>query len=349
MNTRKLTLLFIGLFAVVASCNNDDDDMFEAIPDRDRGVVYEEDIAEIEEYLQTHFFNYDEFDFTDPTNPSNDGFRIVFDTIAGSNSDKTSLMDQFDDNNEGFLKLKIVEDRDIEYKLYYLEVRKGGGNTINFCDTASLTYDGSSMDGNTFDSAVNPTNFSLITIPNVENGIITGLQQALLEFQTSTGFNSNSDGTINYENNGIGAVFIPSGLAYFSQPIGAVPAYSPLIFKFDLLERTLRDHDIDRVWSYLEDLNGNGNAYDDDTDGDFTPNFIDNDDDGDGYLTRDELEYNTYVVDTNLGETEPVLQEDEYEMSRTEENGVITIETFVMVDRTGDGTPDFLDINTIPE
>lgn len=349
MNLRKLILLFIGLVVIISSCNNDDDDMFEPIPDRPRDEVYEEDIVEIEDYLRTHFFNYEDFDLDNPESPANDGVEIVFDTIAGVNSDKVSLMDQYDPNNEGLLKLKIVEDRDVEYKLYYLEVRKGGGNTINFCDTASLTYEGSSMTGDVFDSAVNPTNFSLITIPNVENGIITGLQQALLEFQTSTGFNTNPDGTIQYENNGIGAVFIPSGLAYFSQPIGAVPAYSPLIFKFGLLERTLRDHDIDRVWSYLEDLNGNGNAYDDDTDGDFTPNFIDNDDDGDGYLTRDELGYNTYVVNTNIGETEPDLAEKEYEMSRTEENGIITIETFVMLDRNDDDTPDFLDKNTIPE
>lgn len=344
MNLRKLTLLFIGLFTVVLSCNNDDDDIFIAIPDRDRGEVYEENLIEIEDYLKTHTYNYDEFDFSNPGNPENDNFEIVFDTIiTGVNDDKDPLFDRPE------LVFKIVEDTDIDYKLYMLNVRQGAGNTINFCDTASLTYEGVLLDGQLFDSAVNPTNFSLITIPNVESGIIKGLQQALLEFNTSMGFVINPDGTLNYENYGIGAVFIPSGLGYFSQPVGVIPAYSPLIFKFDLLERTLRDHDLDNIFSFMEDLNDNGNAYDDDTDGDLTPNFIDNDDDGDGYLTRDELEYGEYLVLN--GDPEPVFDpEVEFEISRIEElNGDIIISTVIMVDSTGDGTPDFLDKNTIPE
>ena len=341
MNLRKLTILFVGLFMVFASCNNDDDGT-NTIPTRDRGEVYEEDIAEIEEFLRTHFYNYEDFDFNDPNNPDNDTFEIVFDTIAGVNSDKISLMDSQQ------LEFKTVTDRGVDYKLYYLNVREGEGNIIHFCDEAFVTYEGSLTTNYVFDSAINPAAFNLITVGQ-SAGVVQGFQQGIIEFKTSTGFTDNGDGTNTYHGHGIGAVFIPSGLGYFQQPLIGVPSYTPLIFKFNLYERTLLDHDNDNIYSYLEDVNMNGDVFDDDTDGDFGPNFIDNEDDSDGYFTADELEYNTYVVDTNMGETEADLAENEYEMNRTEENGIITINTFVMVDRTGDGTPDFLDINTIPE
>ena len=46
------------------------------------------------------------------------------------------------------------------------------------------------------------------------------------------------------------------------------------------------DYDLDTVDTSDEDLNGNGNYGDDDTDGDQIPNFIDEDDDGDFVLTN---------------------------------------------------------------
>lgn len=343
MNLRKLVLLFIGLFVVFTACNNDDDSPT-AVPPRDRGEVYEEDIAEIEEFLRTHFYNYEDFDFNNPNNPDNDTFKIVFDTIAGVNSDKISLMDRPE------LEFKTVENSGVDYKLYYLNVRTGDGNEIHFCDEAFVTYEGSLTTGYVFDSAVNPAAFNLITVGQ-SAGVVTGFQQGIIQFNTSTGFTDNGDGTTTYHGHGIGAVFIPSGLGYFQQPLVGVPSYSPLIFTFTLYERTLLDHDGDNVYSYLEDINNNGDVFDDDTDGDFGPNFIDNEDDSDGYFTADELDYNTYVVDTNIGETEPVLAENEYEMSRTEDNGIITIETFILVvrDSTQSETPDYLNVNVIPE
>jgi gliding motility-associated-like protein len=48
------------------------------------------------------------------------------------------------------------------------------------------------------------------------------------------------------------------------------------------------DYDLDGVLDIVEDLNGNGNPCDDDTDGDNKPNFNDTDDDGDSVLTADE-------------------------------------------------------------
>ena len=191
--------------------------------------------------------------------------------------------------NSPQLEFKFVENSGIDYKLYYLNVREGLGNEIHFCDEAFVTYEGSLTTGYVFDSAVNPAGFNLITVGS-SAGVVTGFQQGIIEFNTSTGFTDNGDGTTTFHNHGIGAVFIPSGLGYFQQPLVGVPSYSPLIFTFSLYQRTLLDHDGDNVYSYLEDVNNNGNLYDDDTDGDFGPNFIDNEDDGEDEDLDDDLD-----------------------------------------------------------
>lgn len=338
MKLGKVTLLFLSIFLGFTSCNNDDDAPT-TIPDRDRAEVYAEDLAEIEDFLQSHFYNYEDFDFTNPYSLANDTFQIVF-TPLEEDPSKTPLIDMVD--------FKTVTDGGIDYKLYYLNVREGQGNEIHFCDRASVIYEGSMTDGYVFDSAINPFNLDLISV-GTQFGTVKGFQQGIIEFKTSTSFTDNGDGTETYHNHGIGAAFIPSGLGYFSQPLIGVPSYTPLIFKFSLYERTILDHDNDNIPSFMEDLDANGDAYDDDTDGDFGANFIDNDDDNDGYFTRDELDYNEYIVDTNMGETEPVLASNEYEMDRSEDSGVITINTFVIVDSNDDGTPDYLDRNAIPE
>ncbi len=81
----------------------------------------------------------------------------------------------------------------------------------------------------------------------------------------------------------------------------------------------------------------------DDTDEDLFPNFIDADDDGDGILTINELIPTVYTVDTNLGEEEPILGANEFEISRSESDGIITINTVTIADSNNDGTPDYLD------
>jgi hypothetical protein len=73
------------------------------------------------------------------------------------------------------------------------------------------------------------------------------------------------------------------------------------------------DDDNDSILSINEDLNQDGNLTNDDTDGDGTPNYLDNDDDGDGILTIDE--------DAN-GDGDPTND-----------------------DTDGDGIPDYLDNN----
>uniref|UniRef100_UPI00404872A6 hypothetical protein n=1 Tax=Mariniflexile sp. TaxID=1979402 RepID=UPI00404872A6 len=54
------------------------------------------------------------------------------------------------------------------------------------------------------------------------------------------------------------------------------------------IQTVLTEDDNDGIPKALEDLNGNGNFEDDDTDGDGIPNYLDEDDDGDNVLTKNE-------------------------------------------------------------
>ena len=54
------------------------------------------------------------------------------------------------------------------------------------------------------------------------------------------------------------------------------------------IKTVLTEDDNDGIPATLEDINGNGNLKDDDTDKDGIPNYLDVDDDGDNVLTKDE-------------------------------------------------------------
>jgi hypothetical protein len=56
-----------------------------------------------------------------------------------------------------------------------------------------------------------------------------------------------------------------------------------------IITTTYYEDDDDGIPAEMEDINGDGNLYDDDTDGDGIPNFLDEDDDGDNVLTSTEL------------------------------------------------------------
>ncbi len=291
----------IGLLLITTSCKKDDD-IPAPPPPRDRGEEAIRAQAEIEEFLETHFYNYEDFQ-TDPEN-----FKIKFDTIAGDNASKTPLMEQVD-----FVEVKDIIDTDVTYKLYYLNVRDGGGEKPHFSDYTINTYEGRLMNLDLFDSSVIPVRFNLVDTPT-SSGIIRGLQQAIIQFRGASNVISNPDGTLTFENYGIGAVFIPSGLAYYQYPppTGGLNAYDQLIFSFELFESEVADHDEDGIPSYMEDLNEDGFLLNDNTDGAGAVNYLDDDDDGDGRLTKYEIE-----IDGNGNITFP--------------------------DVDGDGIPDYLD------
>lgn len=273
----------VTLFAFTVSCKKDDDSPEPPPPPRDRGPEAIRAQAEIETFLETHFYNYDDF-LSDPEN-----FKIVFDTIAGENASKTPLINQV-----SFKEVTDVIDASVVYKLYYLKVREGDGDRPHFSDYTTNTYEGRTLTLEMFDSAVTPVRFNLVDEKmnqGLNPGIIRGLQQALIEFKGASNVSSNPDGTLTFENYGIGAVFVPAGLGYYQYPpiTADIQPYDQLIFSFELFSREIADHDGDGIPSYMEDLNNNQYLMDDDTDGDGIPNYLDEDDDGDRRLTRDEI------------------------------------------------------------
>jgi hypothetical protein len=335
----------------VLSCDDDDDVNFIQVPERDRAEVYEEDISEIEEFLTTHTVNQDVFTanstYSDTSvipaiNTENDSFEIEFQKITATSS-QISIMDMLSNNdNEPRLRFKMVEDNTgQEYKLYYLIFREGLGSNLHPLDEAVTKYIGTSftlndedeiIEDEIFDNSPVPIAFNLTAFSS-SSGVVQGFRDGLIQFKTSVGFTESENGDVVYHNHGIGAIFIPSGLAYFSNPIGIIEQYEPIMFKIDLINRIDTDYDLDNIPSHLEDLNADNDGFNDDSDGDLLSNFFDNDDDGDGVLTRDEdLEDTDLTIDSD-GDGDPTND-------RNGDGNPLNDDT------DGDGIPNYLDADT---
>ncbi|SDB44599.1 hypothetical protein SAMN03097699_1392 [Flavobacteriaceae bacterium MAR_2010_188] len=264
-----LVVSIVFLLALVA-CNKDDEDG--GIPEADRTEQQAVDKDTLLHYLSTHYYN-----FTKMQNPEN--FHIDSLTIYELPDD--GVLPNPEDNhlliNDVTTITKMVDETLYDY--YILRLNQGGGELPDFTDNVRVNYEGSLENGNVFDSTANPIVFDLL-------GVVPGWRFVLPTFNTAVGDPiENEDGTISYNDYGFGMMFIPSGLAYFSSPPPGLPIYSNLIFKFELYRADDNDHDSDGILSQFEDLNGNGNVFDDDTDEDGQANYRDVDDDGDGILT----------------------------------------------------------------
>src|SRR5690606_22581145 len=139
----------LTLIALLA-CNNDDDSSTGPTL-RDLTEVTAENETELQAYLKTHFYNYEEF-----ANPT-EGFdyKIVFDTIAGDNADKIPLIDRPE------LRDTIIEIEDVPQKMYMLFARQGAsdehallGDQVVCKYEASYT-NGTVRDGSTVEVALN--------------------------------------------------------------------------------------------------------------------------------------------------------------------------------------------------
>ncbi|MCF2875831.1 MULTISPECIES: FKBP-type peptidyl-prolyl cis-trans isomerase [unclassified Tenacibaculum] len=211
----------------------------------------------------------------------NNYYNATLDSVKVIDNGQTSL---FDDPN---LKTKDVKENDIDYKLYYYVNRVGtpvptkGFPTV--MDSVYSKYRGQRIirkDSLSPDFDKNTSWFSL-------NQVIRGWTYSFVHFKG--GENVTNNGPITYINGGKGILFIPSGLAYRNVGQGAIRPNENLVFYielWDIVENT--DDDLDGVPSIAEDVDGNGDPRNDDTDGDNVPNYADRDDDGDGKLTKDE-------------------------------------------------------------
>ncbi|MFD0798504.1 FKBP-type peptidyl-prolyl cis-trans isomerase [Maribacter chungangensis] len=290
----------VFIAAAIWSCKSDDDSgppQPERVPPRLLSEQVNEDDAEIVAFLKSHFYNYEEFQ-----SPADDfDYQIRFDTIAGNNADKISI---FDSPNLITETIKVssesfgrTDGEEIDHVLYVLMARQGASDkTPSIGDNVILRLEGFVLNGNLFESVINqPTKINLSVLG--DGGFNTyGLGRGMQYFKTGTDPVENGDGTFSYQGYGIGAIFMPSGLGYFSQPISnLVPPYAPLVFKVDAFSyEPNTDLDGDGIPSILEDVNNNGNLNDDNTDSEdevrsFIPNYQDADDDNDGIPTIEEI------------------------------------------------------------
>ena len=330
MKINYLLLVLVVMGISFTACRNDDDDVDGQIPVEPRDEQQLKDADTLLTYLGSHYYNSGDF-IGDP-NPSMT--ELVITKLADGESvpvDHTLLISAVEEKTTNY--------EDQEYEYYILRINQGGGpieDKPTFSDNVRLNYSGFLTSGEVFDSTANPTEFDL-------TGLIAGWSRVIPEFNTAESFMINPDGTVGYNDVGVGAMFLPSGLGYYSSGSNGIAPYSCLIFKFDLLQSETNDHDLDGIPSYLEDLDGDLDFSNDDTDENGLFDFLDFDDDGDGVFTINELLPNEYIVDTNIGETDPVYGVGEYETGRTEEDGIITITTVTVVDSNNNGIDDYLD------
>jgi hypothetical protein len=301
MNTffKNFLLLIIGI--TIVSCSKDDSG---SKPLRDYTEQYVKDLANIEDFMKTHYM-------TVVNNPGGVDDQDVTFTIIPEGGTQISIWDQ---TTYPILSRNVTvkqNDVDVTYKIYYIKLREGSGpNSKSPCnvDRVLTAYKGEyvfekveeddngnevrTIISNEFETNTNPQSYFNLT------GVIRGWSEIFPLFKSGS-YVGNTDGTISYTNFGSGIMFIPSGLAYFGSATGGIPAYSPLIFNFKLYEVERVDQDQDGIYSFEEDLNGDGYMLrlekgvvnPDDTDGDEIPDFLDNDDDGDFFTTKSEISY----------------------------------------------------------
>lgn len=323
----KLVFLLMAVFpALLISCGGDDDDDGPTFVEEDRAEQQIVDDSTLVAYLTTHYYNSSLFE-------SDEDFKyddiIITELEEGETvpDGHTLLMDAVETRTTTYLEA--------DYKYYILRLDQGDDEAglPRFTDQVRVRYEGSNVvGGDVFDSSVTPVDLFLQGNLISTFGTIKGWQLVMPTF--NAGFlDGIVNGIVNYRDYGLGVMFIPSGLGYFSGTTTG-SSYANLIFKFELLQYQEEDHDNDGIPSYVEDLDNSLEVTDDDTDDNNFPNFIDIDDDGDGVSTFNELVQTEYTE-------EPILSANEYIYSRNENTGIII--TVKAVDDNNNGILDYLD------
>lgn len=252
--------LFVGILSIlVYACGSDGasgDDNF------DHAAQALKDNDSLVKFLKAHYYDND------------------VDSVKPMSAGKTALF------NDVKLKTQEVKENDINYKLYVYVDSVGTSNKgfATVVDSVFVNYYGQRI-VNT-DSISKPFDQGVNTWLTLSSSI-RGWTYGFTNFKG--GFNTTNNGPITFKNAGKGVLFIPSGLAYRNQVRGDIQTNESLLFYIDLwdiVENT--DTDNDGVPSIREDVDGDGDPRNDDTDGDNRSNFLDTDDDGDGILTKDE-------------------------------------------------------------
>lgn len=272
----KFGLCLLAMSVAFISCKDDDNGPTIDFEERDRTEQQIADKDSLIDYLSTHYYNSSFFE--SGTNHRMEDIVITEleegDTVPDGS---TLLIDAVETHYTTYLET--------DYEYYVLRLNQGGGEAPKFTDQVRVRFSGYLEDtGEVFQSLATPDDLPMQGI-GFGTGAIRGWQLIIPQFNTALDFVNGPDGVTNYNDYGLGMMFIPSGLAYFSGSQPSIPIYSNLIFKFELLQYQEEDHDGDGVPTYMEDYNTNLDVNDDDTDEDGAPDYIDLDDDDDGVFT----------------------------------------------------------------
>ena len=289
-NIFKILSVFVFCIAI-AACSKSDDTS--TTPLRDYATQYAADLDSIDDYIDTHYIT------VDPTT-----FDVSFAEIpTGGTQQSIRTQTQYP------LKDTTVTEDGIDYKVYFIKFREGTEKRPTQVDSVYVSYRGVRLTDDQFDIAQNPIWLSL-------QGVITGWTHIFPNFHTGTYTSTPGPNPTTFNDFGAGIMFLPSGLAYYENASGSIPAYSPIIFSFKLYQLRYRDNDLDGILSKDERKldpnisplirwkeNPAANLYKIvnnqmvidvpflDTDGDGTANLYDIDDDGDTFLTKIERKY----------------------------------------------------------
>jgi len=276
------TLVLLGLLVIISvSCDKKDDNGVVAVPVQERGAQYAIDIVKMEDYLKSHYMTVN----------ANIDVTVTKIPVGGT---QTSIWDQtvyplqnMIVKNDGratlFTDGRIADD--VDYKMYYIILNEGGGERPNTIDSSFVDYKGWNMENVEIDRTSTPI---WTSFPGAAE-FISGFRQMLPKIKTAQSYTVNGDGSINYSNYGNCVVFIPSGLAYFSNSRVNIPNYANLMFQIKLKALRYNDHDQDKILTKYELTGTQTDFFLQDTDGDKIPDFLDINDDGDLYLTKNEL------------------------------------------------------------
>nr|WP_294932733.1 FKBP-type peptidylprolyl isomerase [uncultured Flavobacterium sp.] len=307
MNKFKYFFILLITGTVLVSCNKDDDDDEVVIePLRDYQAQYDTDKATIDEYLNTHYILVTQ-------SPGNaEDMDVVINSIEDPTTQLPIMSYKANVGTTVYpqLKSKNVDLHGIKYQYYYLVLREGTGESPLNTDGVLASYNGSYLTNvpktDKVPAYIKSTFFEQVVYPQSVMdlaGVVMGWSETFPEFKTGVATVKPNDGTISYTDFGAGVMFLPSGLGYYSGASASIPSYSSLVFSFKLYKLQRLDHDSDGISDFDEDINGDGYVYDyrnltlypnasvnlDDTDKDGVPDFIDIDDDGDGYTTLLEI------------------------------------------------------------
>lgn len=314
-NIFKLSFFLVLLF-LVTSCKKDDTPEL-TFQLRDSQEVYLEDIAKIEAYLEDNYLEVDA-NLNATVTKIDNGQTSIW---AQTTYPLQSVTVKNDVRTSNFVNGASTDV--VDYKLYYIILNDGGGNFPSQVDSTFVAFKGWDLENEVFDQNNQGIWFTYPRTSQFDPISISGFRQVLSKIKTESSATLDPNGAVIHNDYGTALVFIPSGLAYFNGSISG-KSYNPIVFQVKLFNRKVNDQDRDRIKSIYEDINGDGDFFNDDTDGDNIPDFLDIDDDGDGVTTKAEIRKPAGAVGlSNYYPFNPIMDDPTTtDIDETEPNGI---------------------------